>query len=105
MSARFDKVMQTKFERGSRMGEHPECNHDHCESKYDCDLCDVALRGEVAALRAEVAALKDACSELAFELNSTARTGPICWCNPDDDSSLHSPACQAMRAALGVGDK
>ena len=41
--------------------------------------------------------LVEAVEALAFTLNSTPRSGAVCWCDPHVDAIGHSPECDTLR--------
>jgi hypothetical protein len=56
----------------------------------------IAAAPETAAQRDELLA---ACEALAYELNSTRQSGPVCWCQ-DGGGASHSSGCLGMCAAV-----
>lgn len=50
--------------------------------------------------QAKIQGLVEACEELAYELNSTPASGPVCWCDPRGSCDSHTEACQKTKAAV-----
>lgn len=67
---------------------------------HECD--DPHCRGNVNRRKLEAAEnMRDALVALAFTLNSTAKSGPVCWCDPNSSVCVEcTDACNKARAAL-----